>query len=228
MQPMKMAAAEGVDTDGALFTVAQFASPAGTTAPSRPSSSRFPMSPLHVAQLLHRHLRGRRGYPGAHGDKLTDPNFTAKYGDALSSTSSPQICAFWPLPTGRSAQARWPSCCPAWGHLAWRQGLLQQVVEPRPRQPPLPFLAPRLDLHRDGSSAVAVIPNLDALSMGSDLRSVMLTEIGVSQRPRRTGAGDADPLSPCTTLGVSGSSHEALRALRASTLHGADKAADEA
>ena len=108
VQPMKMAAAEGicVDTDGAAFTVAQFGScPLGTDG----------TQPTQFIKVLVLPIHDRPGHGG--------------------------------LPAG---------CLGPVGHPR-RQGLLQQVVEPPcPRQPPpaLPGSFLRLDLHRDGSSAV--------------------------------------------------------------------------
>mgnify|MGYP002228483312 CR=1 FL=1 len=60
VQPMKMAAAEGicVDTEGAAFTVAQFGScPLGEDGTQPTQFIKVPgVASFHVAQLLHRHV----------------------------------------------------------------------------------------------------------------------------------------------------------------------------
>ena len=101
VQPMKMAAAEGicVDTDGAAFTVAQFGScPLGTdgTQPTQfikvagvasfMSHNSFTATSEGVADVQERMVTLLN----------SDPNFTAKYGDASQfDFRPPQMVTFW-------------------------------------------------------------------------------------------------------------------------------------
>ena len=164
VQPMKMAAAEGicVDTDGAAFTVAQFGScPLGTdgTQPTQfikvagvasfMSHNSFTATSEGVADIQERMVTLLN----------SDPNFTAKYGDASQFDFRPPADGgLLVLPIhDRPGHGGLPAgCVGSVGHPR-RQGLLQQVAEPpRPHQPPpaLPGSFLRLDLHRDGSPAV--------------------------------------------------------------------------
>jgi len=185
------AAAEGicVAPAGAAFTVAQFGScPLGTdgTQPTQfikvagvasfMSHNSFTATSEGVADIQERMVTLLN----------SDPNFTAKYGDASQfDFRPPQMVAFWSFRfmIGLGMVA---FLLAAWGLWATRGGkassnkllsLLALV------NLPLPFLAASFGwiFTEMGRQPWVVVPNLDALSMGSDLGSVnMLTEIGIS------------------------------------------------
>ena len=190
-QPMKMAAAEGicVDTDGAAFTVAQFGScPLGDNGAHPTQFIRVP----GVASFLSHNSfsatsEGVSDIQARMVDLLnSDVNFTAKYGDASQyDFRPPQMVTFWSfrLMIGLGMLA---FLLAAWGLWATRGGRTSSnkwlgVVALV--NLPLPFAAASFGwiFTEMGRQPWVVVPNLGALSAGSDLGSVaMMTEIGVS------------------------------------------------
>ena len=191
VQPMKMAAAEGicVDTDGAAFTVAQFGScPLGTdgTQPTQfikvagvasfMSHNSFTAASEGVADIQDRMVALLNA----------DPDFTAKYGDASAyDFRPPQMAVFWSfrLMIGLGAAS---FALAAWGLWATRRGRTPgslRLSQLALANIPMPFAAASFGwiFTEMGRQPWVVAPNLGALSSGSPLGSVaLMTQMGVS------------------------------------------------
>ena len=188
---MKMAAAEGicVDTDGAAFTVAQFGScPLGEDGTQPTQFIKVP----GVASFMSHNSFSATSEGVAdiqqHMVELlnSDANFTAKYGDAAQyDFRPPQMVTFWSFRfmIGLGMVA---FLLAAWGLWATRGGRAssnQWLSRLALLNLPLPFLAASFGwiFTEMGRQPWVVVPNQEALAMGSDLGSVaMLTEMGVS------------------------------------------------
>ncbi|WP_022867995.1 cytochrome ubiquinol oxidase subunit I [Schaalia vaccimaxillae] len=191
VQPMKMAAAEGVcvDTDGAAFTVAQFGEcPLGDDGrqptqfirvpgvASFMSHNDFSATSEGVADIQNRMVETLNG----------NEDFVAKYGDASQyDFRPPQMVTFWSfrLMIGLGMVA---FLLAAWGLWATRKG---QVSDNKWLGTfalvnlPLPFLAASFGwiFTEMGRQPWVVVPNLQALANGEPLGSVMMmTEAGIS------------------------------------------------
>ena len=188
---MKMAAAEGicVDTEGAAFTIAEFGScPLGDDG-AHPTQ--FIRVPGVASFMSHNSFSATsEGVSDIQARMVgllnSDPNFTAKYGDASQyDFRPPQMVTFWSfrLMIGLGMLA---FLLAAWGLWATRGGRTSSskwlgVVALVTL--PLPFAAASFGwiFTEMGRQPWVVVPNLGALSAGSDLGSVaMMTEIGVS------------------------------------------------
>ena len=188
---MKMAAAEGicVDTEGAAFTVAQFGScPLGDDG-AQPTQ--FIKVPGVASFMSHNSFTATSEGVSDVQERMvellnSDANFTAKYGDASQyDFRPPQMVAFWSFRfmIGLGMLA---FLLAAWGLWATRGGrtssnkwlsVLALV------NLPLPFAAASFGwiFTEMGRQPWVVVPNLQALSAGSDLGSVnMMTDMGIS------------------------------------------------
>ena len=188
---MKMAAAEGIcmDTDGAAFTIAQFGScPLGDDG-AQPTQ--FIKVPGVASFMSHNSFTATSEGVADVQERMvellnSDANFTAKYGDASQyDFRPPQMVAFWSFRfmIGLGMLA---FLLAAWGLWATRGGrtssnkwlsVLALV------NLPLPFAAASFGwiFTEMGRQPWVVVPNLQALSMGSDLGSVnMMTDMGIS------------------------------------------------
>ena len=191
VQPMKIAAAEGIcmDTDGAAFTVAQFGScPLGDNG-AQPTQ--FIKVPGVASFMSHNSFTATSEGVADVQERMvellnSDANFTAKYGDASQyDFRPPQMVAFWSFRfmIGLGMLA---FLLAAWGLWATRGGrtssskwlsVLALV------NLPLPFAAASFGwiFTEMGRQPWVVVPNLQALSAGSDLGSVnMMTDMGIS------------------------------------------------
>ena len=191
VQPMKMAAAEGicVDTDGAAFTVAQFGSCPLSTDGTQPTQ--FIKVPGVASFMSHNSFTATSEGVADVQERMvallnSDANFTAKYGDASQfDFRPPQMVTFWSFRfmIGLSMIA---FLLAAWGLWATRGGKAssnQWLSRLALLNLPLPFAAASFGwiFTEMGRQPWVVVPNQEALAMGSDLGSVnMLTEIGVS------------------------------------------------
>ncbi|AKU64748.1 cytochrome BD ubiquinol oxidase subunit I [Schaalia meyeri] len=190
-QPLKMAVAEGVcvDTDGAAFTVAQFGScPLGDDG-AQPTQ--YLKVPGLASFLAHNSFTARsEGVANAQtrmADLLNaDPNFTAKYGDASRyDFRPPQMVTFWSfrLMIGLGMVAFLLAAWGLWATRAGRTSTNKWLGVAALVNLPLPFVAASFGwiFTEIGRQPWVVAPNLDALSMSTDLGSVaMMTDAGIS------------------------------------------------
>lgn len=191
LQPMKMAAAEGicVDTEGAAFTVAQFGScPLGDDG-STPT--KFIEVPGVAAFMSHNsftaEVQGVADIQTRMVELLNaNEDFTAKYGDAAQyDFRPPQMATFWSfrLMIGLGMIS---FILAAWGLIATRKGAV-----PGSKalgifgliNIPLPFLAASFGwiFTEIGRQPWIVVPNIKGLESGDPVGSVMLlTESAIS------------------------------------------------
>ena len=191
VQPMKMAAAEGicVDTEGAAFTVAQFGScPLGEDG-TQPTQ--FIKVPGVASFMSHNSFTATsEGVADVQARMVellnSDPNFTAKYGDASQyDFRPPQMVTFWSFRfmIGLGMVA---FLLAAWGLWATRGGRTSSnkwLSTLALVNLPLPFAAASFGwiFTEMGRQPWVVVPNQQALAMASDLGSVnMMTETGIS------------------------------------------------
>ena len=191
VQPMKMAAAEGIcmDTDGAAFTVAQFGScPLGDDG-AQPTQ--FIKVPGVASFMSHNSFTAASEGVADIQDRMVallnaDPDFTAKYGDASAyDFRPPQMAVFWSfrLMIGLGAAS---FALAAWGLWATRRGRAPgslRLSQLALANIPMPFAAASFGwiFTEMGRQPWVVAPNLGALSSGSPLGSVaLMTQMGVS------------------------------------------------
>ena len=190
VQPMKMAAAEGicVDTEGAAFTIAQFGScPLGDD--SQPLQ--IIRVPGVASFMSHNSFTAASEGVADIQDRMVallnaDPDFTAKYGDASAyDFRPPQMAVFWSfrLMIGLGAAS---FALAAWGLWATRRGRAPgslRLSQLALANVPMPFAAASFGwiFTEMGRQPWVVAPNLGALSSGSPLGSVaLMTQMGVS------------------------------------------------
>lgn len=191
LQPMKMAAAEGVcvDTEGAAFTVAQFGScPLGDDG-AQPT--KFIEVPGVAAFMSHNsftaEVQGVADIQKRMVDLLNaNADFTAKYGDAAQyDFRPPQMVTFWSFRfmIGLGMVA---FLLAAWGLWATRKGAVSDskalgvfaLINL-----PLPFIAATFGwiFTEIGRQPWVVVPNLQGLESGDPVGSVLLmTDAGIS------------------------------------------------
>ena len=190
-QPMKMAAAEGicVDTDGAAFTVAQFGScPLGDDG-AHPTQ--FIRVPGVASFMSHNSFSATsEGVSDIQARMVgllnSDPNFTAKYGDASQyDFRPPQMVTFWTfrLMIGTAA---FSAALALWGLWATRKG---QTSASKALgvfalvSIPMPFLGASFGwiFTEMGRQPWVVVPNIAGLESGDPVGSVMMmTSAGIS------------------------------------------------
>ena len=196
-QPMKMAAAEGicVDTEGAAFTVAQFGScPLGSDGAA---PTQFIRVPGVASFMSHNSFTATSEGVADVQERMvallnSDAHFTAKHGDASQyDFRPPQMVTFWSFRfmIGLGMVA---FLLAAWGLWATRGGRASSsswLSRFALLNLPLPFLAASFGwiFTEMGRQPWVVVPNQEALAMGSDLGSVaMMTDMGISPN---VGAG---------------------------------------
>lgn len=184
LQPMKMAAAEGIcmDTEGAAFTVAQFGSCPleGDTA----EPTKFIEVPGVAAFMSHNdftaEVQGVADIQKRMVELLNaNPDFTAKYGDAAQyDFRPPQMATFWTfrLMIGLGMVA---FLVAAWGLWATRKGMVPDskwLSRLAVLNMPLPFIAASFGwiFTEIGRQPWIVVPNIKGLENGDPVGSVML------------------------------------------------------
>lgn len=184
LQPMKMAAAEGIcmDAKGAAFTVAQFGSCPleGDT----PEPTKFVEVPGVAAFMSHNDFNAEVQGVADIQKRMVDllnanPNFTAKYGDAAQyDFRPPQMASFWSFRL-MIALGMVAFLVGAWGLWATRKGAVSDnkwLGRLALLNMPLPFIAASFGwiFTEIGRQPWIVMPNLKGLENGDPVGSVML------------------------------------------------------
>lgn len=190
LQPMKMAAAEGIcmDTEGAAFTVAQFGEcPLDDSA----QPTKFIQIPGAAAFMSHNDFNATVAGVKDEQERMvallnSNEDFVNRYGDAAQyDFRPPQMATFWSFRL-MMGFGLFSALLAAWGLWATRKGAISDsklLGQFAIISIPMPFLAASFGwlMTEIGRQPWIVHPNLKALANGDPVGSVlMMTEAGLS------------------------------------------------